>query len=291
MTCHASPIKRNRATKAEMEERAEFLLDYARRHAPVTVRQLFYAATVASLPGIEKIEGGYNKVQAQVLDLRQSGRMPYGHIADGTRWMIRDQVFNGVEDALHATAEAYRKNLWADHEDHVEIWLEKDALAGVLHSVTSEYCVALAPTRGYTSETFAHSTVWSVRGTGKRLCIYALYDFDRSGQDAARSLRDKVERFGDRYEVEVEFALLGLTAEQVHDLGLPTRPPKRTTAADARWPHDCAAELDAIPPDTLRDMVRDAIEDHLPAHELDVLKLIEADEREQMRALIGEAVR
>ena len=53
----ASPVKRARATKAEMEERAEFLIDYASEHGPVTVRGLYYQAEVASLPGISKRQG------------------------------------------------------------------------------------------------------------------------------------------------------------------------------------------------------------------------------------------
>ena len=57
----ASPLRRSRATKAEMEERAEFLIDYAERHGPITVRGLYYQAEVAGLPGIEKTESGYNE--------------------------------------------------------------------------------------------------------------------------------------------------------------------------------------------------------------------------------------
>lgn len=90
----ASPINhdndnspRRRATKDEMEERAVFLIDYACRNAPVTVRQLFYAATVAGVSGISKDDNGYNKVQIQVLELRRSGRMPYHCIADLTRFL------------------------------------------------------------------------------------------------------------------------------------------------------------------------------------------------------------
>jgi hypothetical protein len=41
----ASPLKR--ATRAEMEERARFLIDYAEKHGPVTVRGLYYQAEVA----------------------------------------------------------------------------------------------------------------------------------------------------------------------------------------------------------------------------------------------------
>ena len=94
MINEASPIKRRRATKAEMEERAEWLIAYARDHAPVTVRGLYYQAEVAGLPGIEKDEKAYNKVQRQVLDLRRAGRMPYGWIADGTRWMRKPRTYD-----------------------------------------------------------------------------------------------------------------------------------------------------------------------------------------------------
>ena len=97
-----------------------------------------------------------------------------------------------------------------------------------------------------------------MRGAGKPLIIYALYDFDRSGRDASASLREKVERFRAEFGVPVEFNVLGLTLDQVRALGLPTREPKRGTTADRKWPHTIAAELDAIPADTLRGMVRNA---------------------------------
>lgn len=283
----ASLIKRRRATASEMEERAQFLIDYANAHGPVTVRQLFYQATVAGLPGIDKTEDGYNKVQAQVLGLRRAGRLEYGKIADATRYMRKPRTFDGWEAALQNTALLYRKSLWADSDVEVEIWLEKSALAGVIYPVTAEFDVPLMPTGGFTSETFAHGAVEDMKDSGKTLVIYALYDFDRSGQDASNSLKEKVERFGIEYGVSVEFHHLGLTWWQVKDLDLPTRPPKRNTAADQRWPYDFAAELDAIPPDDLRAMVRDAIEDHLPTWELNRLKKIELEERNTLWQFIG----
>lgn len=281
----ASPIKRNRATQAQMEARAEFLIQYAFAHGPVTVRQLFYAATVAGL--IEKSESGYGKVQTQVLSLRREGRLPYYSIADATRYMRKSRSFDGWEDALADTARIYRKNLWADTDLEVEIWIEKSALAGVLMPVTREFDVPLMPTGGYTSETFAHEAVNDLRGTGRTLIVYSLYDFDRSGQDATASLKEKVERFGQSYGVPVVFEVLGLTEAQVTELHLPTRPGKRNTTADQRWPYDFAAELDAIPPDTIRDMVREAIERHLPAGELARLKEVERFERETLLQFIG----
>ncbi|MDT8329248.1 MAG: hypothetical protein RQ750_18085 [Roseovarius sp.] len=285
----ASPIKRQRATKAEMAARATFLIDYAERHGPVTVRGLYYQAEVAGVPGIGKTESGYDKVQAQVLALRREGRLPYHCIADATRYMRKPRTFDGWEDALQDTARLYRKNLWANTDLEVEIWIEKSALAGVIYPVTAEYDVPLMPTGGYTSETFAYEAVSRLQGTGRTLIVYSLYDFDRSGRDAAASLREKVERFGQEYGVPVVFEELGLTELQVGYLGLPTRPAKRKSEADKRWPHDYAAELDAIPPDTLREMVRAAIEQHLPAYELQRLKEIERAERQTLLRFIGRA--
>src|SRR5499427_9789586 len=115
----ASQIKRRRATKAEMEERAEFLIDYASAHGPVTVRGLYYQAEVAAVPGIGKDDGGYNKVQGQVLKLRREGRLSYSDIADATRWMRKPKTHDSVEAALESTARLYRKNLWLDAEAYV----------------------------------------------------------------------------------------------------------------------------------------------------------------------------
>ena len=137
-----SLVKRQRATQSEMEERAEFLIAYAEGHGPVTVRQLYYQAEVHGLPGIEKTDNGYAKIQRQVLSLRREGRLDYEHIADATRWMRKPDSFDGVEQALADTA-FYRKNLWKDADDYVEIWCEKDALAGTIYPVTSAYDVPL----------------------------------------------------------------------------------------------------------------------------------------------------
>lgn len=286
MTYGASAIKRRRATQAEMQERAEFLVGYASEHGPVTCRGLYYQAEVAAVPGIDKDENGYTKVQRQVLDLRRSGRLDYDMIADATRYMRRPRTFDGWEDALRRTAETYRKSLWAEADLEVEIWVEKSALAGVIYPVTSLYDIPLMPSGGYTSETFAYSAVALLRGTGRGLVVYSLYDFDRSGQDATSSLREKVERFGAEMDVPVSFNVLGLTYDQVIAMNLPTRRPKRTSVADQRWPYDIAAELDAIPPDTLRGMVREAIEQHMPAWELQRLQDVEEAERRTLRAFV-----
>jgi hypothetical protein len=282
----ASHVKRSRATNAEMEERAEFLLGYAEEHSPVTVRQLYYRAEVVGLPGIGKEEGSYAKIQRQVLKLRREGRMPYEHIADATRWMRKPRSFDSVEEALLNTARVYRKNLWLDSDSYVEVWCEKDALAGVIYPITSIYDVPLMVTRGFTSETFTFESVEQRGDDARPYHVYALFDFDRSGQDAARSLEEKLTRFADEKGIEVVFHLIGVTLEQIHLWRLPTRQPKRESKADKNWPHDFACELDAIEPDDLRALVEDHINLHLDQDQLEVLKIAEESEREWLRARV-----
>lgn len=284
----ASSVNWRRATKAEMEERAKFLLAYAAEHGPVTVRGLYYQAEVAGVPGIDKTELAYGRVQRQVLALRRAGRMPYKHIADATRWMRKPQSYDSISDALTACAYLYRRSLWRDATEHAEIWLEKDAIAGAVYPVTSENDVPLMVARGYCSETFAFEAI-EQRGDDRRpYYVYYLGDFDRAGRDAARSLRKKLEQFSAEKGIEVHFVELAVTLEQIGGLGLPTRPPKRNTAADKAWPHDFACELDAIPPDLLRSIVREAIERHLPADQLKILKIAEESERDLLWDLVLE---
>jgi hypothetical protein len=128
----ASRIKRRRATQDEMEERARFLIDYAGGHGPITVRGLYYQAEVAGIPGIDKDENSYCKVQRQVLALRRAKRLSYHDIADSTRWVRKPNTYSGVEQALRDMAKFYRKALWDDADCYIEIWIEKDALAGVV---------------------------------------------------------------------------------------------------------------------------------------------------------------
>jgi hypothetical protein len=287
----ASPLKRQRATKGEMEERAEFLIDYASEHGPVTVRGLYYQAEVARLPGISKDDKDYGKIQRQVLKLRREGRLEYSDIADATRWMRKPTTHDSVEAALKATAQFYRKNLWLDADDYVEIWDEKDANAGVVYPVTSLYDVPLMVTRGFSSETFAYEAVAARKDDHRTYYVYYLGDFDRAGQDAANSLREKLERFADEEGISLVFEQIAVTERQIVDWNLPTREPKRKSAADKNWPHDFACELDAIPPDLLRDLIESYINLHLPQDKLEVLKAAEQSEREIISRLVNTATK
>ncbi len=135
-----------------MEARAEALVDIVSEIAPATVRQVFYQATVRGV--IEKTEAGYAKMQRLLARLRRDGEMDYHDIADNTRWMRKPKTYSSLEEAVNHAARTYRKRLWDNTDEYVEVWLEKDALAGVIFPVTSEFDVPLMVSRGYASLSF-----------------------------------------------------------------------------------------------------------------------------------------
>lgn len=285
-----TPSRRRRATRDEMEERAEFLIDYARRHGPVTVRGLYYQAEVHGIPGIEKTDAGYAKVQRQVLELRRQGRLPYYCIADLTRSMRKPYSNSSIEEALTDTARLYRKALWSDTNEYVEVWCEKDALAGAIYPVTSLYDVPLMVTRGFPSETFCFEAVAAREHDPRLYVVYYLGDFDRAGRDAASTLQCNLARFAIENGVRFAFCQIAVSLKQIQHMRLPTRVPKRNSPADRNWEYDFCCELDAIPPDEMRSLVKAAIDNHLPEHQFDILKAAEESERSIIYKLVASLI-
>ncbi|MBB6407449.1 hypothetical protein HNQ71_000093 [Mesorhizobium sangaii] len=174
----ASPIKRKRATRADMEDRRLRLWTIVREMRPMTVRQVFYQATVRGI--VDKSEAGYTKVQTDLVQMRKSGMLPYDWLADNTRWQRKPRTFDSIEQALNDTARFYRKSLWTDAGSYVEVWLEKDALAGVVQPITALYDVPLMVARGYASLSFLHSAAEYIASLDVPTFIYHCGDFDLS---------------------------------------------------------------------------------------------------------------
>jgi hypothetical protein len=93
-----------------MRKRRAALFAIVSEMQPMTVRQVFYQATVRGI--IEKTEQGYAKIKTALTDMRRAGQLPYNWLADNTRWMRKPTTFDGPRDALAQAAHFYRKSLW-----------------------------------------------------------------------------------------------------------------------------------------------------------------------------------
>ena len=268
-----------RPTRAEMEARLNAIFDIVEEIEPCGVRQAFYQTTVRGL--MDKTEADYDKVQRALVKMRRDGRVPYGWIVDGTRWMHKPRSFSSLEQALERTRESYRRAVWDDQPVRVEIWLEKQGLAGTILPVTAEFDVPLYVSRGFSSLTYLAEAAEDIEACGKPVFIYHLGDHDEWGRDAGAHIERELRRLAP--SADIYFERLAVTVEQIADLELPTRPLKSKGALRERFEAEHGAagavELDAIHPDTLRTLVREAIEQHIDWRQLEILRVAEEEER------------
>ncbi len=273
----ASRIKRSRSTREQVTARRNALHLITEMMHPMTVRQVYYQAVVAGI--VEKTEGGYDKIQNDLVVMRRNGDIPYGWLADNTRLQRKPRTWDSMADAVLETARFYRKSLWTEADAYVEVWLEKDALSGVILPITSMYDVPLMVARGYASLSFLHSAAEYMEEVEKPVYVYHLGDFDPSGVNAGEKIEETLRELAP--SAEIHFKRLAVWPSQIHQWDLPTRPTK-TTDSRSKTFGDVSVELDAIRPDDLRALVEAAIQRHLPADQFRVLLEAERSERDAL---------
>ena len=275
---------RERATKAEVEGRRDALFAMVERLRPMTVRQVFYQATVKGL--VEKTEKGYIKVEQDLVKMRKEERLPYDWLVDNTRREIMPVTYDGIEHAMRDLADGYRKELWAEAECRVEIWIEKDALAGVIEEITRRYGVPLMVARGYSSLSFLHRTSENGNALGLPTYIYHFGDHDPSGVNAAEKIEEWRQAMTD---ATMHFERVAVTQKQIEDWNLPSRPNKqtdtRTRGFEERFGTQESVELDAIDPERLRGLVKEVIERHMPPARYEELMGMEKRDKQLLKSL------
>jgi hypothetical protein len=280
-----------RLSKSQTLKLDEQLFEIVEREQPTSVRGMYYQAMGHDL--VDKDQAGkrnnYLRIQRRILALRRSGYIPYSWITDGSRPVYGRTRYNDPDAFARQVAGQYRKEYWQDSPVRVEVWVEKDAMAGKLCPVVVEECgLDLYVSRGFSSETYLHTAGATIRADGRPTYVYILTDHDASGMGIA----DTVERDLPKHAAPAEVVVqrLAVTPEQVKEFGLITQPVTRTDARARefvrRYGSKCA-ELDAIPANAVRALVQEAVERHIEPRRLRLLKTIEEQERNGLYERLG----
>lgn len=279
--CGTRPIKRR--SRSDMEAIKQAIHQALAETHPATVRQTFYQ--LVSRGAIAKTETEYKSTVVRLLTaMRRSGEIPFGWIADNTRWMRKPSSYSSLTDMLTESQRFYRRALWDDQDAYVEIWLEKDALSGVLYDVTSEFDVPLMVTRGYPSISYLYEAAEAIAETEKPAYLYYFGDYDPSGCDITRAVESGIREFAP--EADIHFERVSITREQIAAWSLPSRPTKQSDSRSEGFDGD-SVEVDSIPPATLRELVRNAITRHIDPRQMAASLAIEVQERETLGRIIG----
>lgn len=226
----------------------------------LTARQLYYVLLSRNvLPNVPR---SYPNLCSLISDARLAGRIDWDAIEDRIRVPWHPPEFENVEELVEAALASFRLPRWAGQKHYVELWVEKDALAGVLRPLAHEFHTTLLVNRGYSSTSAmydAHNRFGEKEDAGYDCKLFYLGDFDPSGEDMVRDIGDRLTTFG----VDVEIQKLALTKDQIDQYNLPPNPAKRTDpraqAFIAR--HGASSwEVDALPPEVLQRIISQAFE-------------------------------
>lgn len=286
---HASQIKRRRRTKVQIETLDRQIVDVLRADYPQSIRHIFYRLTDPRLEEpVEKSDNGYQQVQARLTKLRREGVIPYYWISDMSRRGYFVNTFSGAGDFLRSMCGLYRADLWAGADRYVEVWCESRSIASVIQNDCKELAVSLYPCGGFSSITFIHEAAQEINGRfqfhdetgyiilGQPVTIFYVGDYDPAGVliDVAleRELRSHLHP-----DIDLTFTRLAITEQQIRQFDLPQKPRK---TSDRRALHiERTVEAEAMPAHIIRQILREAIEQHLPQDALRVAKVAEESEK------------
>jgi hypothetical protein len=253
---------------------------------PISVRGVYYRAFSAKLYQ----QGDIDKVGSRVLKMRRAGLIPFEWISDSTRRRIQPTTFQDVAEYAVWVRSIYRKHLWQDQPNHVEIFSEKETMTGVIAPVIQHYDVALTPLRGNNSETWVYDIAERWREIDKPIHAYYLGDHDPNGLDIERDFRRRLEGYleGRPYE----WQRLAVTHDdfqdpryqQYHfDVEYFKAANRKLTGYWLSYKNTHgvqAMELDALPTNEIRQRVARAISNHIDVSAWDGLSAIEAQEKQ-----------
>lgn len=256
----------------------ETALDILSEHKPMTVRQVYYQLVSRQL--IENSKSSYQSVSTALVMARQKQIIPWTWIDDRLRRPRTVSMWDGLASFAETAIRAYRRNVWAEQDTLLEFWLEKDALSGIFEDILNPYGITLNVGRGYDGWTSIFNA--SKRyGSGEGVVILYFGDFDPSGEDMVRSLKERLAFF----ESCPEIVKMALTHDDIikHDL-----PPDFAKKTDTRArgfiaKHgDISVELDALPIEILKNRIIEGVKAYIDLKALQRVKELEAIDKDKI---------
>lgn len=257
----------------------------------LTLRQLYYQLVSRDIIANKQTE--YKRLGSILNDARLAGLIDWDSIEDRTRNLESVGHWSTPEDIINACAQSFRIDKWETQPCRVEVWVEKDALVGVLEKACRKLDVAWFSCRGYTSQS-------ELYGAGKRLAEYIsagqepviihLGDHDPSGIDMTRDIHDRLSMFA---EEKIEVRRIALNMDQIERYSPPPNPAKITDSRFEGYQRihgEESWELDALTPQIIDDLITREVEDFIDHDKMQEAEEEEAQHRKKLAKLADPTV-
>lgn len=304
--------------------------EYRRQGYDLTLRQLYYVIVSRDLfpadrkwtlknnkwvkdpQGTINAEPNYDWLGRVISEARENGELDWNYIVDRTRNLVGWRQFDDPADCIMDAAEGYGIDLWDSQPNRIELWVEKEALAGIVERIAGRWNIPYFCCRGYVSQSEMHSAAKRLQSyvdRGQNPVIIHLGDHDPSGIDMTRDIRDRLSLYmtnglhntfgvpeGDvtalRYVADNDVPLtverVALTIDQVRQYNPPPNPAKLTDSRAGGYIEEYGNEsweLDALTPQQMTEIVDSTVNLYLIEENFDEAKKRQKEEREQMMSI------
>lgn len=276
-----------RAKTLEIIEIANRIInEYKAEGYDLTLRQLYYQFVARDI--IPNKQSEYNKLGTAINNGRLAGLIDWNSIIDRTRRHEANAHWDSPSDIIEDSADQYAIDTRADQNDYLEVWVEKDALVGVIERACEPLDIGYMSCRGYVSQ----SAMWRAAMRFKKQeqnskdCTVLLHlgDHDPSGIDMTRDIQDRLYMFGSRVAVR----RIALDMEQVEKYNPPPNPAKTTDSRYASYRDeygDDSWELDALDPRVITELITNQAANYTDENKRKLLIEKQEKERREIRDL------
>lgn len=248
------------SSQAMIRKANEIIAEYEGQGFALTLRQLYYQFVARDI--IPNNVKSYKNLGSVVNDGRLAGLIDWNHIQDRTRHLEKNVHFHDPGAAIKSVSSWYNIDMWANQKYRPEVWIEKDALVGVIEDVCTRLDVPYFSCRGYTSQSEMwvggqRIGTWAKRAKQTPV-IFHFGDHDPSGKDMTRDIVDRLEMFMGGVKLE----RLALNMDQIEKYEPPPNPAKTTDSRAAGYIAEFGNEsweLDALEPKVITGLIEKSV--------------------------------
>ncbi len=239
--------------------------EYQAQGFSLTLRQLYYQLVARDTIPNKLTE--YKRLGSILSKARRAGLVSWSAIEDRTRELRGNSWEDNPEEAVKGLIKTYLIDKWANQPVRPEVWIEKDALTGVIQPTCSKLDVDYFSCRGYSSD----SEMWRAghyrikyrrEHKNQETVIIHLADHDPSGVDMTRDVRERLTMFSGE---PVQVIRVALNKNQIREFNPPPNPAKITDSRASAYikKHGRSSwELDALNPTTLASIIKKEVGKH-----------------------------
>lgn len=288
--------------------------EYRKQGYVLTLRQLYYQ--LVSRDVIANNIREYKKLGVLLKEGRMAGVVDWSAIEDRLRVPETPNEWPSPQAALETVENVFALERQDGQAVYMEVWVEKDALSGVLSRVTRPYHVPIVVNRGYSSASAmfeAYERFRAAQGRGQSIRVIYLGDFDPSGRDMIRDIEERICEFklgsvnafddddylaktpniwretcANDYGFDFEIESIALTKEQISKHKPPPNPAKFSDSRAQGYVAEHGAkcwEVDALKPEVLNRVLTSAIEKHLDREHYDEIVEREGEHRANLELI------